>query len=150
VVVEPATTDDLFYETILSDPFVVVVGPTHRLAAQKSVRWAALDGERMVLLDHSSGSRRLIDSALERFGANCRVMQQVGHPTTVFRMVEAGIGISVMPRLSLPPAGLSSLVALPLKPAIARSIMLAHRRNRAPSPLAQVLWQIIQDVAKTL
>ena len=76
--------------------------PGHRLGARKTVRWSALDGEPLVLLDHASGSRRLIDNALARHGARCEVRQQVGHPTTVFRMVEAGIGISVMPLLAVP------------------------------------------------
>jgi DNA-binding transcriptional LysR family regulator len=145
VVVEPHGTDDLHCEAILDDPFCLVMPPGHRLAARASVRWAALDGEPLVLLDHASGSRRLIDEALAAHGAHCEVRQQVGHPTTVFRMVEQGIGISVMPALAMPPMSLPALVVRPLLPKIKRSIMLVHRRNRAPSPLAQRVWRLIRD-----
>lgn len=145
VVVEPPASDDLQGETILQDPFCLVLHPDHRLAARRSVRWPALDGEALVLLDHASGSRRLIDDALAAHGAHCTVRQQVGHPTTAFRMVEAGIGISVMPALAVPPAGLQSLVVRPLVPRVQREIMLVHRRNRAPSPLAQQVWTLVRE-----
>jgi DNA-binding transcriptional LysR family regulator len=147
VVIEPSATDDLTAETILRDPFVLVVPRDHPLAARKSVRWSALGGHPLVLLDHASGSRRLIDDALARHGVQAEVAQQLGHPTTVFRMVEAGIGISVMPALSVPPSGLRALVALPLVPRLERRVMLVHRRNRAPSPLAQRVWALIRDTA---
>lgn len=147
VVIEPSEAEDLHCEAILDDPFVLVVPPAHRLAQKASVRWTALDGESLVLLDHASGSRRLIDQALERHGAHCEVKQQLGHPTTVFRMVEAGIGISVMPELSLPPEGLPQLAVRPLVPRVQRAIMLIRRRNRALSPLAERVWGIVRETA---
>ncbi|WP_431274743.1 LysR family transcriptional regulator [Variovorax ureilyticus] len=147
VVVEPPSADDLHCEAILDDPFCLVMAPGHRLAEKASVRWPMLDGEQLVLLDYASGSRRLIDDALAAHGARCEVRQQVGHPTTAFRMVEQGIGISVMPAMAMPPSGLPALVVRPLLPKIRRSIMLVHRRNRAPSPLAQRVWALIREVA---
>ena len=63
-------------------------------------------------------------------------------------MVEAGIGISVMPALAVPPEGLNALVALPLVPRVRRAIMLVHRRNRVPSPLAQRVWQLVRETAQ--
>ncbi|VTU31246.1 LysR family transcriptional regulator [Variovorax sp. PBL-E5] len=145
VVVEPPAADDLYGETILEDPFCLILHPSHRLATRSSVRWSALDGESLVLLDHASGSRRLIDDALAGHGAHCEVRQQVGHATTAFRMVEAGIGISVMPALAVPPAGLQALAVRPLVPRMQRAIMLVHRRNRAPSPLAQRVWRLVRE-----
>jgi DNA-binding transcriptional LysR family regulator len=147
VVIEPSEADDLHCESILNDPFVLVLPPSHKLARKASVRWSALDGQPLVLLDHASGSRRLIDQALARHGAHCEVKQQLGHPTTVFRMVEAGIGISVMPGMSLPPEGLAQLAVRPLVPRVQRAIMLIRRGNRALSPLAQRVWGMVRETA---
>ena len=144
VVIEPSTTSDLHCETIRSDPFVLVMPPNHPLAGHKSVRWTALDKAALVLLDHASGSRRLIDEALARHGVVCDVRQELGHATTVFRMVEAGIGISVMPELSLPPAGLRELKVLPLVPRLQRKTMLIRRHNRALSPVAERVWALVR------
>ena len=70
-------------------------------------------------------------------------------------MIEAGIGISIMPALALPampglPAHGDRLVALPLVPQLDRTIMLVRRKNRTLSPAAQSVWALIQEItAKT-
>lgn len=148
VVIEPSATDDLHCESIMRDPFVLVAPVGHPLTRSGAVPWQALDGQALVLLDHASGSRRLIDAALAQHGAHCTVAQEVGHPTTVFRMVEAGIGISVMPALALPPQELGHLAISPLTPTVERDIVLVHRRNRAPSPLAQRVWALVRQTAQ--
>jgi DNA-binding transcriptional LysR family regulator len=150
VVVEPdpASAEDLYCETILLDPFVLVLQAGHPLAAKKTVRWSALQGAVMVMLDHASGSRRLINEALAANGTVCDVRQELGHLTTVFRMVEAGIGITVMPGLGVPPGGVPGLAVRPLVPRVQRRIMLVRRRNRALSPLAEFVWAMVKDVVQ--
>jgi DNA-binding transcriptional LysR family regulator len=144
---EPGRSDELHAEAILSEPFCLVCPPTHRLARQRSVRWAALDGEPLVLLDHASGSRRLIDDALHQHGVQAPVAQEVGHVTTIFRMLDAGLGISVVPTLALPPSGLQGLEVRPLTPRVERAIVLVRRANRALAPVAEVAWGLVRDVA---
>ncbi len=149
VVIEPSSAQDLHGETIMSDPFVLVAPSGHALLRTKRVRWSALNGEALVLLDHASGSRRLIDEALAQHKAQCTVTQELGHPTTVFRMVEAGLGISVMPALSVPATGLPGLQVRPLSPTFERRIMLVRRHNRALAPLALYVWNLIQARFRT-
>ena len=147
VVIDPSERDTLHCETILTEPFCLACPPGHRLARKRQVRWADLQGEALVLLDHESGSRRLIDRALAEHNVQCTVAQEVGHPTTIFRMLDAGLGISVIPTLAIPPEGLPQLAVRPLLPRINREIMLVHRRNRALSPVAQAAWDLVRDVA---
>lgn len=146
VVVEPAFDDDLAVEAVLDDPFVLVLPADHALARRKSVRWSMLDGAPLVLLDQASGSRRLIDRALETHGARCEVRQALGHPTTVFRMVERGIGLSIMPGLAAARPDASGLVVRPLAPRVERTIMLVRRRNRSLSPAAARVWELVKRV----
>lgn len=100
-----------------------------------------------VLLDHASGSRRLIDEALRDQGVQAPVAQEVGHATTIFRMLDAGLGISIVPTLALPPAGLQGLEVRPLVPKVERSIVLVRRANRALAPVAEVAWGLVRGVA---
>jgi len=149
VVVEPSAVDDLHGEAILHDPFVLVTPARHRFARAASVRWKALDGTALVLLDAASGSRRYIDDALARHGAACKVEQELAHPTTVFQMVEAGIGLTVMPRLAVPPGGLHGLAMRPLLPRLERTVMLVRRRERALSPVAERVWRIVGKTVRS-
>lgn len=147
VVIDPSEREALHCETILTEPFCLASPPGHRLAGKRQVRWTDLQGEALVLLDHDSGSRRLIDRALGEHGVACTVAQEVGHPTTIFRMLDAGLGISVIPTLALPPEGLARLAVRPLVPRVDREIMLVHRRHRALSPVAQAAWDLVKTVA---
>ncbi len=151
VVVEPSAERlrDLDGETILTDPFVAVVpaGSPMLQGQGRELSWRALAGCSLVLLDQASGSRRLIDEALREHDVEHRVVQQVGHATAAFEMIRAGLGVSIMPGLAISEAGLPGLEVRRLKPALTRRIMLVHRRNRAPAPLAQYLWEIIKTCA---
>ncbi len=148
MVVQPRDADDLHCEPVLRDPFVAVTPQRHRLARHATVRWKALAGEPLVLLDAASGSRRYVDEALAQHGVSCPVAQELGHATTAFEMVEAGIGITVMPRLAVPPRGLPGLAVRPLAPRLERTVMLVRRHDRALSPVAERVWGIVSATVR--
>ena len=143
--IEPADRESFEIETILRDPFVLVCRADHPFAALAQVPWKKLKGQPLVLLDQTSGSRRLIDRQLAAQRIEASVVQQAGHPLTAFRMVEAGLGVSVTPGLSLPAPG--ALVARPLTPAAERAVTLIRRRHRSLSPTAALVWNSIRDTA---
>ncbi|WP_083370275.1 LysR family transcriptional regulator [Chromobacterium sphagni] len=150
LVVEPEPCDDLWQEEVLADDFWLVCRSDHRLAAAAGVEWRQLDGEALVLLDGSSGSRPLIDQLLRGYGLDCPVAQELGHSHSVFRMVAAGIGVSISPGLAMPlPAG-CDLLAKPLSPRASRRIVLIRRCNRTLSPAAESLWRLVLDMREPL
>ncbi|WP_414449571.1 LysR substrate-binding domain-containing protein [Burkholderia sp. 22PA0099] len=146
VVIGPLPGTDLVCEPLMTDSFCLVTRADHPLAASESVPWAALDGQRLVLLDYASGSRPLIDAALSLHRVGASVVQELGHSATVFGLIEAGIGVSVLPWLALPlPAG-SSLVARPLTPRAERTVELVRRRDRSLSPAAEAIWGLVGEM----
>lgn len=146
--IEPADTEAFDSETILLDPFVLICRHDHPLAKLTAVPWKKLRGEQLVLLDHTSGSRRLIDQQLAAQGVEADVRQQTGHTHTAFRMVEAGLGISISPSLSLPTS--NELVVRTLTPTAKRAITLIRRRHRSLSPVAELVWAQIRATATQL
>ncbi|UGA38355.1 LysR family transcriptional regulator [Chromobacterium haemolyticum] len=150
LVVEPDAAVPLESEPLLEDDFWLVCRSDHDLAAHEAAHWAQLDGLPLVLLDQSSGSRRLIDELLVKHGLACEVTQQLGHSQSVFRMVAAGLGLSVTPGLAMPlPAG-GGLSVLPLLPVESRRIVLIKRPNRSLSPLARKVWQLALEMRAEL
>ena len=104
----------------------------------------------LVLQDYASGSRVLIDEALRGQQVQAEIAQEIGHPATLFPMVEAGIGISILPALALPlPQGRPLLVRR-IVPEINRSIMLVRRKNRSLTPAAEAIWQEVRQQAELL
>jgi DNA-binding transcriptional LysR family regulator len=143
--IAPRVTGEFDIELILRDPFVLVCRPDHPLAKLDRVPWRKLRGQPLVLLDYSSGSRRLIDQALSSRGIEANIVQQTGHTVTAFRMVEAGLGISVSPALSPPP---STLVTRPLTPIEHRDVVLIKRKQRSLSPLAGLVWERLRTLTR--
>lgn len=137
---------DLEQQVLFDERFVLVCPAGHALAGRPQLRLADVAGWPLVALDHSSGSRPLIDRAFARAGVALLVAIDVGHPATAFRMVQAGLGVAVLPALSLPLPD-AGLRAVPLEAALSRQVVLARRRQRSLAPTAQRLWDLIAALA---
>ncbi|MCT4716648.1 LysR family transcriptional regulator [Enterobacteriaceae bacterium H18W14] len=150
IVIDPIQAGDLDCEVVLSEPFLLLCRSDHPLAEMGHVPWQSLQGARLVLQDYASGSRPLIDDALARLGIDANIVQQIGHPATLYPMVEAGIGISVLPALALPLPEGRPLVVKRLTPVVERQLMLVRRKNRSLSLAAEAIWQVIRQQAQHL
>ncbi|WP_250509145.1 LysR family transcriptional regulator [Caballeronia sp. GACF4] len=143
VVIGPLADDALHGQPVMTDSFCLVARRDHPLAHESAAPWEALAGERLVMLDQASGSRPIIDAVMQRHGVQAQVVQELGHPATVFGLVEAGVGVSVLPWLALPLPANSLLIALPLEPRAERTVELVRRRDRSLSPAAESVWSLI-------
>lgn len=150
IVIGPLNDADFSCLAILDEPFLLLCRNDDPLASVEQAQWAMLNQRVMVLQDYASGSRVLIDAALRAQGVDVEVVQEIGHPATLFPMVEAGIGISILPALALPlPAG-RALTVRRLYPEINRSLTLIKRKNRSLTPAAEAIWQEVRQQATLL
>ncbi|MDU6926039.1 LysR family transcriptional regulator [Franconibacter helveticus 513] len=150
IVIDPGPVNDLEWEVVLSEPFLLLCREDDPLASLAQVTWQALQGAKLVLQDYASGSRPLIDAALAEQQVDAIIVQEIGHPATLFPMVEAGIGISVLPALALPLPQGSHLRVRRLTPVIERKLMLVRRKNRSLSGAAQAIWEVVRMQAQKL
>ncbi|MFI8416720.1 LysR substrate-binding domain-containing protein [Serratia sp. NPDC078593] len=150
IVVDPLRAGDLECEPILHEPFLLLCRDDHPFAELPSVAWSALNGCRLILQDYASGSRPLIDSAIHQQGVVAEVVQEIGHPATLFPMVASGLGISIFPALALPLPEGGTLRVKRLVPEVNRALMLVRRKNRSLSPAAEAIWQVVRQQAALL
>ncbi|MEM6049148.1 LysR family transcriptional regulator [Erwinia sp. P7711] len=150
IVIGPLPVEDFACEAILDEPFLLLCRQDDPLAAQQTIHWNMLNKRQLVLQDYASGSRVLIDEALRVQQVQAEIVQEIGHPATLYPMVEAGIGISILPALALPlPQGRPLLVRR-MVPEINRTIMLVRRKNRSLTPAAEAIWQEVRQQAALL
>lgn len=150
IVIGPLQDADFDSEDILQEPFLLLCHQDDALAQVPQAQWSMLAGRAMVLQDYASGSRLLVDAALQRLALNVQVVQEIGHPATLYPMVEAGIGISILPALALPLPSGRKLTVRRLYPEINRSLMLIKRKNRSLTPAAEAIWQEVRQQAALL
>ncbi len=128
------------FEPIHTDPFVLAMPGNHPWAKRKSLSWNDLGSERLISVARSSGNRQLLDDALAKAGRNPNYVFEVSHIATLLGMVEAGLGLAVVPRLALPSTH-TSLVGVTLRdPAVARQLGLATRHGATLSAPSQVFY----------
>jgi len=150
IVVGPLQSPDFACEPILDEPFLLLCRRDDSLASAPQISWSLLNGRTMVLQDYASGSRWLIDEALRGQQVQAEIVQEIGHPVTLYPMVEAGIGISILPALALPLPEGRPLMVRRIFPEINRTLMLIRRKNRSLSPAAEAIWQEVRQQAVLL
>ncbi|MDM0118103.1 LysR substrate-binding domain-containing protein, partial [Variovorax sp. J22R133] len=136
---------DINFEPLLEERFVVACPTDHALAKRKRLTWADLTQHAYLTLAQGSGNRFLIDQAISQVETKPQWICEVRHVPALVSLVQAGLGLGVVPRLAMPPKGHSSgLISIPLDdPEITRVIGLISRRGRELMPAARLFHQML-------
>lgn len=140
----------LRYEEILTDRLILITPPDHPLAGG-SVTPPELVGERFLLREKGSGTRRLQTEALGRWGLDADDARQletaeVWGPETLKQSVYAGLGLSVISEHAviheLAEGRLGTADVTP--PPGERQVVAGYRRDRLLSPAEQAFLAILR------
>lgn len=133
-----ADTPELQAQPFCTDSFHLVLPAGHRLAHGPEPVPADLHGEAFIHLSRTSSVRQYIEAALHPQVPPATL--EVDQLATVAGMVRAGLGLSIVPALTLYQFQDPGLVTRPLAwPGLARRIYLVRRRDRGLSVAAQAL-----------
>jgi len=135
---------ELSFDPLIEDPFVLACRRDHPLAAREAVDWADIEPYHLVTVSRASGNRTLLEAALMRARVHLRWFYEVTHLSTSLGLVEAGLGISVLPQLATPQGEHPIIVTRPIgSPQVSRTIGVVRRRGRQLSPAAQRFFDIL-------
>lgn len=136
------------FTPLLKEPYVLACPADHPLASRRSVKWAELADYPHARVSHASRNRLLIDQALADLPPLPRPVVEVRHVSTLIRIVESGLGLAVVPRLTLPRRS-SSVVGIRLEdPAISRTLAIVKRSGRSLSPAAAAFAQMLMSAGQ--
>ncbi|MBM6596802.1 LysR family transcriptional regulator [Microvirga sp. BT291] len=142
---------DLTFEPLIEDPFVLACRRDHPLAERDTLLWSDLEGQPLVAVSRTSGNRILLDAALVRAGVRLSWSYEVTHLSTSLGLVEAGLGISVLPKLATPQADHPIIVTRPIKsPEVARTIGVVRRRGGSLAPAAERFLEMLLGTWKSV
>lgn len=141
---------DLLFEPLLDDPFVLACRRDHPLAGRDHITWADLEGHALIAVSRASGNRILLDAALVKAKVQLSWSYEVTHLTTSLGLVEAGLGVSVLPRLATPQGDHPLIVTKPLRdPEVSRTIGIVRRRTGSLAPAAQQFLDMLLGTWRT-
>jgi DNA-binding transcriptional LysR family regulator len=131
VVTGPRT--DLHTVPLADDEMLAVLHAGHPLAGQPAVSLAELADDPFLL--SGGGCEPLIRRLYQQQDLPLEPAHRVCEMTTLLAMIRENLGVSIIPSLALSHAG-DGTVALPLRPAVPRSLLLAARSAEDLSPAA--------------
>ncbi|MEP7329321.1 MAG: LysR family transcriptional regulator [Betaproteobacteria bacterium] len=138
-----ALEGDIEFEVLIEENFVVACRRDHALAQESQVRWADLSKHDYVAVAKTSGNRLLLDQALAGVARQPQGICETQHVTTLLGLVEAGLGVAVVPSMAMPGADHPLLVSVRLiEPEVTRKVGLIRRRGRPLAPAAQQLYDL--------
>lgn len=124
-----------------SERFYVVCPGSHPFAAKRGIALSQLRGEEIVHLARGSSVRQHLETA----GVEARTgALEVEHLATVAALVSEGLGISIVPELTLFHFERAGLACVPVRDAqLRRPILLARRKGKALSVAARAMVEEI-------
>ncbi|MDQ6847923.1 MAG: LysR substrate-binding domain-containing protein [Candidatus Dormibacteraeota bacterium] len=143
----PVNTPDLETVPLFRERVAVVVPVGHHLSGRTSAALSDLADEPLILPRSRSGLRKIIDDAFAAQGLTTKVAYEGNDFSIVQGLVEAGLGITLMP-MPLPSAS-GRVNVIPLRdPPIARTMALVWDRRRTLPPAALLFSrELVGEVA---
>lgn len=133
---------DLRAEVLCADEFHVVFPIHHPLARRRTIVLRDLVDQPFVHLSRSSSVRQHLEAAFHP--AQMRTVAEVDHLATVSGLVAAGMGVSVVPALTLFHFVRPDLAIRPFDcPGLTREIRLLCRQGESLSAAATALFQLM-------
>jgi DNA-binding transcriptional LysR family regulator len=88
---------ELTYRHLFSMPWSLITPPKHPLAKKRSIRLADIVPYPLILYERGSTGRQHVAEAFQRLGLAPHIELEATNTDLIVRMVEAGLGIAVVP-----------------------------------------------------
>ncbi|MHA6324277.1 LysR family transcriptional regulator [Roseivivax sp. CAU 1753] len=142
---EPATA----FEPLFDDRIVLALPRDHPFCGRDVLRWADLVGDDLIVPARGTGNRLLIDEAMARSRQPVVWTFEVGRSTTALELVDAGIGIALLPRSSVASGFGRSTTWLPIEsPEIARPVGLLTRSGQGESQMVTAFLTVLRQISR--
>ncbi len=150
----PALRKDVRVEPFMEDELVLLYPGNHPWKNRKSLTVQDLKDAPFLLREQGSGSRRVLETALEKAGLKTKLLEvvmELDSSEAIISSVESGLGIgfvtraAILPRLPLGKIATSKVEGL----RISRSLCLVYPVGPKPDGLAGAFRQFTLDHAKS-
>ncbi|EIJ46670.1 LysR family transcription regulator protein [Herbaspirillum sp. GW103] len=137
---------EIDFEELTRERYLAVMPAHHPLAAQSTLHWKSLAGEKLVSVSSSSGNRSLIDNAFARVPQRPVIQYETNHVAGAISLVAAGLGVALLPELAIRNAPYKGIVARPVtSPVLSRAMGLITLKGRVLKPAAATLAQALRE-----
>ncbi len=136
----------LIFEYLFEDQFVLAMHRDHPFTQRVKISWHEIEGEQIIVPWKGTGNRMLIDNEMATIQQQLDWSYQVHHSSSAIGLVEANLGVALLPQSAVPQRENSLVASRPLKdPEITRIIGTVRRSQHVLSVAAEAFYQILID-----
>lgn len=144
------TEPDVQLHALFEDKLVLVMPHALPLAKARRVIWRDLADLPLIAMSQASAFRSLVDRTLHQAGVEFRPRFEVGYMGTAIGLVEAGLGVCVLPAYATTLANSSMACYRTIEePVVTREVSLVTRAGRSLSPAAQAFADFLRAWARS-
>lgn len=145
----PALGEGFRFDPIMDDECVLVSRREEADAIAAPADWAVFAQSPFIAMEARSSVRLLTDSAFAKTDMLVRPLYECAQLATVGGLVSAGLGITLLPRSTLPMLGVGGDIAWRsmAPPHVSRTIGIARLENRSLSPAAKAFMDAVRGQA---
>ena len=94
---------DFIVEKFAEDELILICSPDHPWKDREEIHIEELVNERMIWRESTSGTRHTVESKLREYGVLEKInsYMEIGSTQAIKSMIEAGLGITILPRLTV-------------------------------------------------
>jgi DNA-binding transcriptional LysR family regulator len=148
VSLHPGDDEDLEFEPLFEDRYVLAVHRDDPLAKAGQLALGDLRHARLVIGGRDSGNRLLLEMLMSQESVRLRWFYEVEHISCVAALVAAGVGCAILPESAVGEAGAlasPAVCAVPLvSPVIARTVGIVRHRTVSMSSMASDLCALLK------
>jgi DNA-binding transcriptional LysR family regulator len=136
---------------LIRDSLMLFCGHASVFGGATSVGWRELAEQPLITLTRDSGIRLLVEVGFEAAEIPLKPAYEVTQITTAIALVEAGLGVSVLPTYALAAARHRKVTGkLLTDPGISREVVLIHATGRSVSPAVSAFSTVVRRYAQQL
>jgi len=136
-------------EVLFREPLLIIAPRNHAFAARRKIPLSKLAGEPLILMKSGHGFRKIVLDALAQARVEPTVVYETDGIDTVQTLVEAGLGLSMVPsmvRRAMVRRGKGPAYIEIAPPTPTRTLLLARRDSSALSPAAAAMKDVISGL----
>jgi len=145
----PVRGDELVCEELFRERLFAALPDGHRLASRKSLSLAEIRNDPFLLLKEGHCFRDNMLSACRRSRVHPRVIFESGQFSTILSMVASGMGVSVVPAMSVNKQAGCRFVRVSDERAV-RRVGLAQLKHRSPTRAQSALLELLRRHGQNL
>lgn len=149
---DPGSGDeDLLFEALFNDHFVLAAHRDHPLANAPHVSLEQLADTKLIIGGRDSGNRLMLEMLLGQESIALRWFYEVQHISCVVSMVNAGLGCAIVPSLAVSEHLAPNVCVVPLSsPEVHRTIGIIRHRHISRSSTAADLCALLAETGRAV